>query len=33
MAYDLMKNIDLTVSDIRSSIINNLKERFVEAWN
>lgn len=31
MAYDLLHNIDLTVSDIRPSIIHNLKERFKRA--
>jgi 16S rRNA (cytosine967-C5)-methyltransferase len=31
MAYDVIKNINLTVSDVRPSIINNLKERFSQA--
>lgn len=31
MAYDLLKNTELTVSDIRPSIIHNLKERFKRA--
>jgi len=31
MVYDLYPNIDLTVSDIRDSILHNLKKRFVEA--
>lgn len=31
MAFDLIKQIDLTVSDIRPSIINNLHERFAKA--
>jgi 16S rRNA (cytosine967-C5)-methyltransferase len=31
MAHDLLANIDLTVSDIRPPIINNLKERFTRA--
>lgn len=31
MAHDIIKNIRLTVSDIRPSIINNLKERFSQA--
>jgi 16S rRNA (cytosine967-C5)-methyltransferase len=31
LAFDLLKNIDLTVSDIRPSIINNLRERFNDA--
>lgn len=31
MAHDLIKNIELTVSDIRSSIIQNLRVRFNEA--
>lgn len=31
MAYDLLPGIDLTVSDLRPSIINNLKERFQQA--
>ena len=31
MLYDLYPNIDLTVSDIRESIIINLKKRFKEA--
>lgn len=31
MAFDLIKNIDLTVSDIRPSIIDNLRTRFSEA--
>lgn len=31
LAYDVLKNIDLTVSDIRSSIIHNLKQRFAAA--
>ena len=31
MAYDYIKNAQLTVSDIRQSIINNLKERFARA--
>jgi len=31
LAYDTFKNISLTVSDIRASIINNLKHRFAEA--
>jgi len=31
MLYDLYPNIDLTVSDIRQSIIINLKKRFTEA--
>jgi len=31
LAYDMLGNIHLTVSDIRSSIIHNLKQRFKEA--
>jgi 16S rRNA (cytosine967-C5)-methyltransferase len=31
MLFDLLKNIKLTVSDIRESIISNLQKRFVEA--
>ena len=31
MAYDLLPKIDLTVSDVRQSIIHNLKERFQQA--
>lgn len=31
LAVDTLKNIDLTVSDIRPSIIQNLKKRFAEA--
>ncbi len=31
LAYDSFDNIELTVSDIRPSIINNLKERFLQA--
>lgn len=31
LAYDTIKNISLTVSDIRPSILNNLKKRFTEA--
>ncbi len=31
MVHDLIKKINLTVSDVRSSIINNLKERFSRA--
>lgn len=31
MAYDLIKDIDLTASDLRPSIINNLEERFRRA--
>jgi 16S rRNA (cytosine967-C5)-methyltransferase len=31
LAYDVLKNIDLTVSDVRPSIIQNLKKRFAEA--
>lgn len=31
MACDLLKNIELTVSDIRPSILHNLKERFKRA--
>jgi 16S rRNA (cytosine967-C5)-methyltransferase len=31
MAYDLLKDIRLTVSDVRTSIIGNLHERFEEA--
>ncbi len=31
LAYDLLKNIDLTVSDIRKSILVNLKTRFERA--
>jgi len=31
LAYDLLKNIDLTVSDIRESILINLKNRFERA--
>jgi len=31
LAHDVFRNIDLTVSDIRSSIIHNLKQRFKEA--
>src|SRR3954454_5138455 len=31
LAVDVLQNIDLTVSDIRSSIIHNLKNRFKEA--
>lgn len=31
MAYDIIGNIELTVSDVRPSIIKNLKERFQKA--
>jgi len=31
LAYDSFKNIDLTVSDIRASIIHNLQQRFNDA--
>jgi 16S rRNA (cytosine967-C5)-methyltransferase len=31
MAYDLLPNIELTVSDIRDSILVNLQQRFAEA--
>lgn len=31
LAYDNIKNIELTVSDIRASIIHNLQQRFFEA--
>ena len=31
LAWDVLRNIDLTVSDIRESIIVNLKKRFAEA--
>jgi 16S rRNA (cytosine967-C5)-methyltransferase len=31
MAYDLIPNLTITVSDIRSSILSNLKKRFTEA--
>jgi 16S rRNA (cytosine967-C5)-methyltransferase len=31
LAYDTFQNIDLTVSDVRPSIIRNLKKRFAEA--
>lgn len=31
MVHDLIKKINLTVSDVRPSIINNLKERFSQA--
>jgi len=31
MAYDLMPGIELTVSDIRNSILTNLQDRFAEA--
>jgi 16S rRNA (cytosine967-C5)-methyltransferase len=31
MAYDLLKPIDLTVSDVRPSILQNLKKRFATA--
>lgn len=31
LAYDILNNIDLTASDIRSSIIQNLKQRFAKA--
>ena len=31
LAYDVLGNIDLTVSDVRSSILDNLKQRFAEA--
>lgn len=31
LAYDVLGSVDLTVSDIRSSIIHNLKQRFKEA--
>ena len=31
LAYDILQNIELTVSDIRSSIIHNLKKRFEKA--
>lgn len=31
LAYDLLQNIRLTVSDIRDSILHNLKKRFAEA--
>jgi 16S rRNA (cytosine967-C5)-methyltransferase len=31
MAYDLIRNIQLTVSDVRPTIIHNLKNRFHEA--
>lgn len=31
LAYDLLKNIELTVSDIRESVLANLKKRFGQA--
>lgn len=31
LAYDVLQNIHLTVSDVRASIIHNLKERFSKA--
>lgn len=31
LAFDLLKNIELTVTDIRKSILENLKQRFSEA--
>ncbi|MGN6211838.1 Fmu (Sun) domain-containing protein [Parafilimonas sp.] len=31
LAYDVLKNIELTTSDIRPSIIQNLKQRFAKA--
>ncbi len=31
LAYDILQNIELTVSDIRPSIIHNLQQRFSEA--
>lgn len=31
LAYDILENIDLTVSDIRPAIIHNLRNRFKEA--
>jgi len=31
LVYDVLKNIELTVSDVRPSIIQNLKKRFAEA--
>ncbi|WP_276501236.1 Fmu (Sun) domain-containing protein [Terrimonas pollutisoli] len=31
MAKDILGNVDLTVSDIRDSILHNLKKRFIEA--
>ena len=31
LAYDLLQNIDLTVSDVRPAILRNLKERFEKA--
>ena len=31
MAYDLNENIELTVSDVRESILSNLKKRFEKA--
>ncbi len=31
LAYDVFKNIDLTVSDVRPAILRNLKERFEKA--
>lgn len=31
MAYDIIPNIDLTVSDVRPSILSNLKKRLTEA--
>jgi 16S rRNA (cytosine967-C5)-methyltransferase len=31
LAVDVLKNVDLTVSDVRASIIQNLKKRLVEA--
>ncbi|BAV04583.1 16S rRNA (cytosine967-C5)-methyltransferase [Filimonas lacunae] len=31
LAYDMLPDIRLTVSDVRASIIHNLKQRFVEA--
>ena len=31
LAYDVLQNIDLTVSDVRPSIIQNLKQRFAKA--
>jgi 16S rRNA (cytosine967-C5)-methyltransferase len=30
-AFDLLKNIELTVTDIRKSILENLKQRFIKA--
>lgn len=31
MAFDMIRDVDLTVSDIRPSIINNLEQRFAQA--